>query len=147
MKLNVKNFIGQKIKRWRLEQNITQEQLALRLGLSQGYINQIENGKRSFSLETLQKVADALGIPVSAIFDEINNDASLKVVRSYDKKTMKKGPLTQYVFLKPQVSAKKRKKKKINRKEVLDLLNKLPEDVAKHYIRLMKMEVKILKKK
>ena len=145
MKEERKNFVGQNIRKQRKTLNLTQEQLALRSELSQGYINQLETGKKWLSQETLQKVADALGIPIAAIFDEDNNEVSLKVIRSFDKKTMKKGPLTQYVFLKPAAFEKKHNKKKINKKEVLELLNKLPEDVAKHYIRLMKMEARLLK--
>lgn len=130
-----------------MELDLTQEQLALRLNLSQGYVNQIENGKRSFTLDTLQKVTDTLGIPIGAIFDEESKEVSLKVIRSYNKKSMKKNPLIQYVFLKPEAFGKKPDKKKINKKEVWELLNKLPENVAKHYIRLMKIEANILKKK
>ena len=147
MKLNVKNFVGQKIKRWRLEQNITQEQLAHRLDLSQGYINQIENGKRSFTLETLQKVAGVLGIPLSDIFNEEKNEVSLKTFKSVDRKTMKKGPLTQYVYLKPEAFGKKSKKKKTTKKEILEILKKLPEDVAEHYLHFMKLELKSKKKR
>ena len=147
MKLNVKNFVGQKIKRWRLEQNITQEQLAHRLDLSQGYINQIENGKRSFTLETLQKVAGVLGIPLSDIFNEEKNEVSLKTFKSVDRKTMKKSPLTQYVYLKPEAFGKKVNKKKTTKKEILEILKKLPEDVAEHYLHFMKLELKNKKRK
>ena len=147
MKLNVKNFVGQKIKRWRLEQNITQEQLAHRLDLSQGYINQIENGKRSFTLETLQKVAAVLGLPLSDIFNEENNEVSLKTFRSVGRKAMKKGLVAQHVYLNPDAFGKKIKKKKTTKKEILEILKKLPDEVAEHYLHFMKLELKNKKRK
>lgn len=56
--------IGPKIKAHRLELNLTIPQLAVITGLSRGFISQVENDKVSLSLESLQKVATALNVPV-----------------------------------------------------------------------------------
>ncbi len=56
--------IGPKIKAYRLELNLTIPQLAETTGLSRGFISQIENDKVSLSLESLQKMATALKVPI-----------------------------------------------------------------------------------
>lgn len=58
--------IGQKVKSFRQELNITIPQLAEMTGLSRGFISQVENDKTSLSLESLQKVSTALKIPVKS---------------------------------------------------------------------------------
>lgn len=56
--------IGNKIKAYRQELNLTIPQLADMTGLSRGFISQVENDKVSLSLESLQKIAAALKVPV-----------------------------------------------------------------------------------
>jgi len=43
------NIVDQNIVRIRQERNLTQKEMALMSGLSQGYINQLESGKRNFT--------------------------------------------------------------------------------------------------
>jgi len=43
------NTVGNNIRRVRLRRGFTQEQLALESGLSQGYIHQLESGKRRYT--------------------------------------------------------------------------------------------------
>lgn len=57
--------IGQKIKAYRQEQDLTIPQLADITGLSRGFISQVENDKVSLSLESLQKIASSLKVPVN----------------------------------------------------------------------------------
>ena len=57
-----KNIVGDNIRRLREKAGLTQEELALKSGLSQGYINQIESGKRRFTQKSLELIADALSI-------------------------------------------------------------------------------------
>ncbi|MHB8074677.1 helix-turn-helix domain-containing protein [Desulfosporosinus fructosivorans] len=56
--------IGPKIKTYRQELNLTIPQLAVITGLSRGFISQVENDKVSVSLESLQKFATALKVPI-----------------------------------------------------------------------------------
>ncbi|MDQ7092942.1 XRE family transcriptional regulator [Desulfosporosinus sp. PR] len=56
--------IGIKIKTNRQKLNLTIPQLADIAGLSKGFISQVENDKVSVSLESLQKIASALKVPV-----------------------------------------------------------------------------------
>lgn len=56
--------IGPKIKAFRQELNLTIPQLADMTGLSRGFISQVENDKVSLSLDSLQKMAIALKVPV-----------------------------------------------------------------------------------
>lgn len=43
---------------------LTQEEVALRSDLSQGYINQLESGKRRFTQKSLQQIAKGLNISI-----------------------------------------------------------------------------------
>ena len=138
------NFIGQNVRKWRIAQKLTQEQLALRSDLSQSYINQLESGKKGFSRDSLIRISEALGIPASSIFKE---SGPIKNVRSYDKKTGRKGPVIEYVIMKPEPYEKRREKRKLLRKKLSELVKKLPADVVDHYVHLMKMEVSAFKKK
>lgn len=56
--------IGHKIKAYRQELKLTIPQLADITRLSRGFISQLENDKVSLSLDSLQKIASALKIPV-----------------------------------------------------------------------------------
>lgn len=60
-------LIGQQIQRYRKNKGFTQEELALKVGISKSYLSKIEaeNCDKSFSLEVLFEIADALDIPVS----------------------------------------------------------------------------------
>lgn len=59
--------IGDNIKRLRNSKNITQKELAERLGTSQQNLAQYENGKRNPKIETLQKIATALDVTVEEL--------------------------------------------------------------------------------
>ncbi len=72
--------VGLKIRRFRLERNMTQEELAFRVNTSAAYISNIENGNKHPSLEKLTDIASVLGVtlndlvyPVSQKFTFANN--------------------------------------------------------------------------
>ncbi|MCI5779457.1 MAG: XRE family transcriptional regulator [Lentisphaeria bacterium] len=60
--------ISQTIRRVRLAQNMTVEQLAKKSGFSKGFISQVENFRQSPSLKALVRITEALGLPMSALF-------------------------------------------------------------------------------
>lgn len=118
-----KNIVGNNIRIIRTEKGITQEALALESGLSQGYINQLENGKRLYTQKSLEMIADALSTPMIRLFHEAD--------------------------VKPE-NPKKRKKdiadKKHYKKELFSLLNSMPDHIIEHYVTLLKLEKQILKR-
>ena len=58
--------IGIKISKYRKEKNLTQEELAIKVGISYSYLTQIEapNLVKKMSLEVLFDIADTLNIDV-----------------------------------------------------------------------------------
>jgi len=75
---DLEKYIGQEIRKHRRRGNMTLLALAQRAGLSQGMMSKIENGQTSPSLTTLAALADALSIPLSALFTplEASRDVS-----------------------------------------------------------------------
>lgn len=71
--------IGDKIKRLRIEKQLTQEELANRCELSKGFISQIERDLTSPSIATLTDLLDILGTNLPEFFKE---DCQEKVVFS-----------------------------------------------------------------
>lgn len=61
--------IGENIKKERKKFGLTQHELSARLGVSPAMISQYENGTRKPKIETIEKIADALKIPVGHLLD------------------------------------------------------------------------------
>ncbi|MEI6608764.1 MAG: helix-turn-helix transcriptional regulator [Deltaproteobacteria bacterium] len=119
------NGVGNNIKRFRENEGITQEGLALKSGLSQGYINQLENGKRRYTQKTLELIADSLSVPIIEFFKEEN-----------EKRTAAKvDDLEIYVA-----------KKKTYKKDFPFLLKGLPDHIIEHYISLLRLEKELLER-
>lgn len=57
------------IRRLRFEHNMTQEELALRTGVSRQTIMSIERGQTNPSVLLAFKIAAAFGVPVTQVFD------------------------------------------------------------------------------
>ena len=60
---------GQRVKELRLKQNISQEELAFRCGLSKNYISDVERGTRNISLKSIEKISDGLAVRIKELFE------------------------------------------------------------------------------
>lgn len=58
-------IVAENMRRLRKERKLTQEELAHRSGLSGTYISCLERQQQTISLKTLERVAEALGVPVA----------------------------------------------------------------------------------
>lgn len=68
---------GQIVRELRLSKNISQETLADLCGLHRTYISDVELGKRNVSLENIEKIAKALGVSLTKLFEKIEKNASI----------------------------------------------------------------------
>ena len=71
---NVKMETFQRIKRYRIQKQMTQEELAEATNLSISYISQVETGRKKMGRVVMEKVAAALEVPVGRLLD-IDQDA------------------------------------------------------------------------
>ena len=67
----VNQLIGLKIRQLRKERSLTLKQLANKTALSVSLISQIELGKSAASVSTLRKLATALGVSMSYVFEGV----------------------------------------------------------------------------
>lgn len=108
---NIKFIIGQRIRNYRIQKNLSQEQLSELANCHPTYIGQLERGEKNTTLENIQKVAQALNIPLSQLFEKIE-----------EKQNEESIPLQIYDFF----SSKNKKEQKYlyqNLKEIDDYKN------------------------
>ncbi len=70
---NIVKIIGQRFRNYRTEKNLSQEKVAELSGLHPTYIGQVERGEKNCTLESLCSIAKALEIPLSQIFEKIED--------------------------------------------------------------------------
>lgn len=70
---NLKVRFGKQVRYLRLRRQLTQEQLAEAAGISVDFLSLIERGRNAPSFASIQKLAEALGVPVKALFDTCEN--------------------------------------------------------------------------
>jgi transcriptional regulator with XRE-family HTH domain len=83
--LKLRKLIGERIRRIREAAELTQPQLAEKAAVNETYIGKVERGERNFTLRSAMKIAGALGISISELFADIENDempASLSTIVS-----------------------------------------------------------------
>ncbi|MDD3113462.1 MAG: helix-turn-helix domain-containing protein, partial [Candidatus Izemoplasmatales bacterium] len=80
-------FIGRKIRELRLENGLTQEELADRSELTKGFISQLERGLTSPSIATLQDLLGALGTNLAEFFANDEEDLVVFTADEFFEKT------------------------------------------------------------
>lgn len=73
--------IGKRIQTTRMENKVSQKEMADYLGISMNYISKLENGKTKIELKTFIKICDFLNI---SIYDVLN-EKSDHIIRYMDK--------------------------------------------------------------
>ena len=63
-------LIQENIKKYRKEQNLTQEQFSELCNISTDYLSEIERGKKTPSLKRLVLIAETLNTPICKFFEK-----------------------------------------------------------------------------
>lgn len=66
---------GISLKRLRTESHLTQQQLALMVGVSSKYVSDIENGRGNPTLTTMGKFARGLDVSTAELLDGVDYEA------------------------------------------------------------------------
>ena len=66
--------LGKNISDYRKKQGISQEKLAELSGCHTSYIGQIERGEKNATIESVEKIANALNVSLSTLFEKLGAD-------------------------------------------------------------------------
>ncbi|MFW6009127.1 MAG: helix-turn-helix domain-containing protein [archaeon] len=72
--------IGEIIKKLRKEDNMTQEDLAKKLGITRGAVGLYERGERKIDYKTINKLADIFGVSSDYLLGRIDNKDPIKTI-------------------------------------------------------------------
>jgi transcriptional regulator with XRE-family HTH domain len=65
--MDLLNRFAANVRRLRSRKKMSQKALADKIGISVSYVSMLERGQRSPPLETIEKMAKALGVPPSSL--------------------------------------------------------------------------------
>ena len=85
-KVDIDKILGEIFKEYRIKNNLTQEKIAEKLGISVKYISRIENGTGGVKVETLVNYMNILGISPNVIFEKLITNENLKAQMKLSKK-------------------------------------------------------------
>ena len=88
--------VGKRIRNARSDKKITQEKFAEMLGVSTGYISQIESGQKCFNLKRLKETEKILEKPTSYFIDGTEKDSNgylideiVEILKNLDEEKIK----------------------------------------------------------
>ena len=68
---DITKILGKRIRNYRTAMGLSQEKLAELSGCHPTYIGQIERGEKNATIESIEKIATALNISLSKLFEEL----------------------------------------------------------------------------
>ncbi|MGM0410523.1 MAG: helix-turn-helix domain-containing protein [Bacillota bacterium] len=72
--------IGKIIKKLRKENNMTQEDLAKKIGITRGAVGLYERGERKIDYKTINKLADIFGVSSDYLLGRVDNEEPVKTI-------------------------------------------------------------------
>lgn len=63
--------LGRRLKALRGEANLSQLELATAAGMRKQFLNRVESGRQNVSTKTLWRLAEALGIPMASLLENV----------------------------------------------------------------------------
>jgi transcriptional regulator with XRE-family HTH domain len=70
MSRDVRRLVGQNVRRLRAVAELSQAELAVRMGVDRAYISGLERGERNATILSLWHLSQALGVKIGAFFEE-----------------------------------------------------------------------------
>ena len=70
---DISKHIGKRIRSYRLQLGLSQEKIAELAGCHPTYIGQVERGEKNATLESIEKIAIALNVPLAKLFDKYDD--------------------------------------------------------------------------
>jgi transcriptional regulator with XRE-family HTH domain len=67
---HIKREFGSRVRELRKQKGLSQEDFSFECGLDRTYVSQVEQGKRNIGLQNIKAMADALSVPIVALFIE-----------------------------------------------------------------------------
>ena len=86
--MNQSEIIGNRVKEERLKRKLTLKQLSEQVGLSIGYLSQVERGYGTLSLNALKNLSSVLGIEMSAFFDSPPEETPGYITHGYQREQL-----------------------------------------------------------
>lgn len=71
MEINVNKAFGRRVAELRKKAGFSQEKFAFQCNIDRTYIGTIERGEKSPTLNTIQKIAQALNMPLCQLFENL----------------------------------------------------------------------------
>ena len=68
---DIAKILGQRIRKYRTAKGLSQEKLAELSRCHPTYIGQIERGEKNATVESIEKISDALDISLSVLFEKL----------------------------------------------------------------------------
>lgn len=84
-RLKLEQYLGMQIKRQRQAQDLKLSDVAKIADISQGMLSKIENAQVSTSLDTLSRLCDVLGLPLSKLFSEYDQQGGSALLVKADQ--------------------------------------------------------------
>ena len=81
------SVFSDELQKLRKQNNMTQEELADKLGVTKSAISMYENGKRFPDYDTLERIANLLNVNISLFFSQ-NKKASFNIEDAYEKEIL-----------------------------------------------------------
>ena len=75
-------MVGENVRRYRVAADLSQEELAARMGVDQGYVSSLEAGRRNPTIVTMWHAAVALGVQPAMLFEPVDLPVRHKSRRS-----------------------------------------------------------------
>ncbi len=69
---DIAKIIGQRIRNYRTQKGLSQEKLAELSGCHSTYIGQLERGEKNATLESVERITNALEISLSKLLEKLN---------------------------------------------------------------------------
>jgi transcriptional regulator with XRE-family HTH domain len=93
--------VGERLRVIRSRRRQTLREVAERAGLSESFLSQVERGRASASVASLRRIADALGVAISDLFQPVE-ESRPRVLRRDDRPSLAFGILGRKLLLTPK---------------------------------------------
>jgi len=73
--MDIRRVFGANVRRYRIAAGLSQEAVAVKMGVDRAYVSGMERGQQNVTLLTMWHLAEALNVRPAALLDETVEDA------------------------------------------------------------------------